>query len=79
MAAGGPAFAENQPLTCWYNDHADFTSAENAAVAATVGAVTRYGSDRIRAVSLGENNVILAVRTNAPALADLREKSFWIE
>ena len=44
LAAGGPAFAENQPLTCWYNDHADFTSAENAAVAATVGAVTRYGS-----------------------------------
>jgi len=44
LAAGGPAFAENQPLTCWYNDHADFTSAENAAAAATVGAVTRYGS-----------------------------------
>ena len=44
MAAGGPAFAENQPLTCWYNDHADFTSADSAAAGATVGAVTKYGS-----------------------------------
>ena len=44
LTAGGPAFAENQPLTCWYNDHADFTSADSAAADATVGAVTKYGS-----------------------------------
>ena len=44
LTAGGPAFAENQPLTCWYNDHADFTSADRAAASATVGAVTKYGS-----------------------------------
>jgi len=44
LTAGGPAFAENQPFTCWYNDHADFTSADSAAVDATVGAVTKYGS-----------------------------------
>jgi hypothetical protein len=44
LPAGGPAFAQNQPLTCWYNDHADFTSADSAAADATVGAVTRYVS-----------------------------------
>ena len=44
LAAGGPAFAENQPLTCWYNDHADLTSADRAAAGATVGSVTKYGS-----------------------------------
>ncbi len=44
LAAGGPAFAENEALTCWYNDHADFTSADRAAAGATVGAVTKYGS-----------------------------------
>ena len=44
LAAGGPAFAENEALTCWYNDHADFTSADRAAAGATVGSVTKYGS-----------------------------------
>jgi hypothetical protein len=44
LAAGGPAFAENQPLTCWYNDHADLKSADRAAAGATVGSVTKYGS-----------------------------------
>ena len=44
LAAGKPAFAENQPLTCWYNDHADLTSADRAAAGATVGSVTKYGS-----------------------------------
>jgi hypothetical protein len=44
LTAGGPAFAENQPLTCWYNAHADLTSADKAAASATVGAVTKYGS-----------------------------------
>src|SRR5450631_3418243 len=44
LSAGGPAFAQNRPLTCWYSDHADFTSAESAASDATVGAVTKYGS-----------------------------------
>jgi hypothetical protein len=44
LTAAGPAFAQNQPLTCWYNDHADFTSADSAAADATIGAVTKYGS-----------------------------------
>jgi hypothetical protein len=44
LTAGGPAFAQNQPLTCWYNDHADFTSADSAAAGAAIGAVTKYGS-----------------------------------
>jgi hypothetical protein len=44
LSAGGPAFAENKPLTCWYNDHADFTSAESAAAGATVGAVLKADS-----------------------------------
>jgi hypothetical protein len=44
LSPGGPALAQNQPITCWYNDRADFTSAESAAADATVGAVTRYGS-----------------------------------
>ena len=44
LSAGGPAFAQNQPLTCWYNDHADFTSADNAAAGAAIGSVVRAGS-----------------------------------
>jgi len=44
LTAGGPALAANQPFTCWYNAHADFTSADSAAADATVGAVTKYGS-----------------------------------
>jgi hypothetical protein len=44
LTAAGQAFAQNQPLTCWYNDHADFTSADSATADATVGAVTKYGS-----------------------------------
>ena len=35
--------------------------------------------DRIRRVSLGKDGLVLAVRTNAPALADLGEESFRIE
>jgi hypothetical protein len=44
LSASGPAFAQNQLLTCWYNDHADFTSADSASTGATVGAVTKFGS-----------------------------------
>jgi hypothetical protein len=40
----GPAFAENQPLTCWYDDHADFTSADSAPAGATIGSVAEAGS-----------------------------------
>jgi hypothetical protein len=40
----GPAFAENQPLTCWYDDHADFTSADSAPAGATIGSVAKAGS-----------------------------------
>jgi len=35
----GPAFAEGQTLTCWYNDHAAFTGAESAPPDATIGKV----------------------------------------
>jgi hypothetical protein len=35
--------------------------------------------DRIRWVSLGKDDLLLAVLTNAPALADLGEKGFRIE
>ncbi len=38
-----PAFAENKPLTCWYNSTGDFTSA-TPATAAEVGNVKRTGS-----------------------------------
>lgn len=44
LSVAGPAFAENKPLTCWYDARADFTSADPAAADATVGAVTKYGS-----------------------------------
>lgn len=44
LAAGGPAMAQNQPLTCWYNGHADFTSADSAPAGAAIGAVARAGS-----------------------------------
>lgn len=44
LPAGGPALAQNQPLTCWYNGHADFTSAESAPADAAIGAVARSGS-----------------------------------
>lgn len=37
------AFAQNVPLTCWYNDHADFTSASPAESGATVGSVEKSG------------------------------------
>lgn len=40
----GAARAQNVPLTCWYNDHADFTSAAPAASGATVGSVAKTGS-----------------------------------
>ena len=40
----GAAFAQNQPLTCWYNDHADFTSADSAPAGATIGSVVKAGS-----------------------------------
>jgi hypothetical protein len=40
----GAAFAQNQPLTCWYNDHADFTAADSAPAGATIGSVVKAGS-----------------------------------
>jgi hypothetical protein len=40
----GAAFAQNQPLTCWYNDHADFTSADSAPASATIGSVVKASS-----------------------------------
>jgi hypothetical protein len=38
------AFAQNQPLTCWYNDHADFTSADSAPAGAAIGSVVKAHS-----------------------------------
>jgi len=35
--------------------------------------------DRIGGISLGKDDLLLAVRTNAPALANLGEKCFRIE
>jgi hypothetical protein len=44
LPGAGPAFAQNKPLTCWYNDHADFTSADSAPAGATIGSVVKAGS-----------------------------------
>jgi hypothetical protein len=37
------AYAQNVPLTCWYDDHADFTSATPAAAGETIGSVAKAG------------------------------------
>ncbi|MGH6835041.1 MAG: hypothetical protein ACREC9_05715 [Methylocella sp.] len=44
LPSAGAAFAQNQPLTCWYNDHADFTSADSAPAGATIGSVVKAAS-----------------------------------
>ncbi|PZR88158.1 MAG: hypothetical protein DLM68_07655 [Hyphomicrobiales bacterium] len=44
LPGAGVAIAQNQPLTCWYNDHADFTSADGAPAGATIGSVVKAGS-----------------------------------
>ncbi|MGH6867339.1 MAG: hypothetical protein ACREDA_00385, partial [Methylocella sp.] len=44
LPGAGPAFARNQPLTCWYDDHAAFTSAEGAPAGAAIGSVAKAGS-----------------------------------
>jgi hypothetical protein len=44
LPGAGAAFAQNQPLTCWYNDHADFTSADSAPAGATIGSVVKAES-----------------------------------
>jgi hypothetical protein len=44
LPAADAAFAQNRPLTCWYDDHADFTSADSAPVGATIGSVVKAGS-----------------------------------
>jgi hypothetical protein len=44
LPGAGAAFAQNQPLTCWYDDHADFMSADSAPAGATIGSVVRAGS-----------------------------------
>ncbi|MGQ0444642.1 MAG: hypothetical protein ACT4O2_05820 [Beijerinckiaceae bacterium] len=44
LPGAGAAFAENQPLTCWYNSRADFTSAESAPAGATIGSVAKAHS-----------------------------------
>ncbi len=44
LPGAGAAFAQNQPLTCWYNDHADFTSADSAPAGATIGSVVKASS-----------------------------------
>ncbi len=44
LPGSGAAFAQNRPLTCWYNDHADFTSADSAPAGAAIGSVVKAGS-----------------------------------
>jgi len=44
LPGAGAAFAQNRPLTCWYDDHADFTSAVSAPAGATIGSVVKAGS-----------------------------------
>jgi hypothetical protein len=44
LPCAGTAFAQNQRLTCWYNDHADFTSADSAPADATIGSVAKADS-----------------------------------
>jgi hypothetical protein len=44
LPGAGAAFAQNQPLTCWYDDHADFTSADSAPAGATIGSVVKARS-----------------------------------
>ncbi|MGA7385945.1 MAG: hypothetical protein WBW81_15020 [Methylocella sp.] len=44
LPGAGAAFAQNQPLTCWYNGHADFTSADSAPAGATIGSVMKADS-----------------------------------
>ena len=44
LPGAGAAFAQNRPLTCWYDDHADFTSADRAPAGATIGSVVKTGS-----------------------------------
>jgi hypothetical protein len=44
LPCAGTAFAQNRPLTCWYNDHADFTSADSAPAGATIGSVGKADS-----------------------------------
>ena len=44
LPCAGAAFAQNRPLTCWYNDHADFTSANSAPAGATIGNVAKADS-----------------------------------
>lgn len=43
LLSGVSAFAENKPLTCWYNAGADFTSATPAASGAALGSVEHSG------------------------------------
>jgi hypothetical protein len=44
LPCAGAAFAQNRPLTCWYNDHAEFTSADSAPAGATIGSVVKADS-----------------------------------
>jgi hypothetical protein len=44
LPGAGTAFAQNQPLTCWYDGHADFTSADSAPAGATIGSVVKAKS-----------------------------------
>jgi hypothetical protein len=44
VLSAGPAVAQNRPLICWYDDHADFTSSDSAPAGATIGSVVKAGS-----------------------------------
>jgi hypothetical protein len=44
LPGAGAAYAQNRPLTCWYDGNADFTSADSAPAGATIGSVVKAGS-----------------------------------
>lgn len=44
LPGAGAVYAQNRPLTCWYDDRADFTSADSAPAGATIGTVVKAGS-----------------------------------
>jgi len=47
----GSAIAQDQPLVCWYNEHAAFTQAEGAPATAQIGKVESTGQSGDRAFS----------------------------
>ena len=51
LVNAGPAFAEGQPLICWYNEHAALTGADSAPASAAIGKVENAGRSGDKAFS----------------------------